>query len=250
MRTRADATKGKRRPGRGFPIRDSAALNARRVPDPSYDSGFRTAVSAASLALASSHSIGRGARTRARASIRPCGHRNDLQAFFDRVGVSTRSWHSPPGSTRSSCLHGPPQGVSPSSRRSQTRPRSVISPVVRDTATHGDTRHHRNDGRDHGDAGRRPISASRLPTARGCRACRTAAARYRRRPRASGHRCRRRDRLLHDVAGAPVTWPLPGIIAPSMVSSSPPTSVQARPVTTPTRSFSSISPYRYFGTPR
>src|SRR5690242_21318944 len=38
-----------------------------------------------------------------------------------------------------------------------------------------------------------------------------------------------------------VMRPLPGIDVPSMVSSSPPTSVQARPVTTPTRSSSSIS---------
>jgi hypothetical protein len=39
-----------------------------------------------------------------------------------------------------------------------------------------------------------------------------------------------------------VILPLPGIMTPSMVSSSPPTSVQASPVTTPTWSSNSASP--------
>ena len=46
-----------------------------------------------------------------------------------------------------------------------------------------------------------------------------------------------------------LTLPLPGSITDSMVRISPPTSVQARPVTTPTMSSASVSPKRNFRTP-
>jgi hypothetical protein len=67
------------------------------------------------------------------------------------------------------------------------------------------------------------------------RLSKTAARCRNRSPRADVGR-RRRDRFLHHVAqvAGDRHRPLPGIMTPSIVSSSPPTSVQARPVTTPT----------------
>ena len=52
------------------------------------------------------------------------------------------------------------------------------------------------------------------------------------------------DALFESVGRWPVcvSLPLPGITAASMVNSSPPTSVHARPVTCPTWSFSSARP--------
>ena len=44
-------------------------------------------------------------------------------------------------------------------------------------------------------------------------------------------------------------WPLPGTVTASMVSNSPPTSVQARPVTAPIWSSSSLMPWRKRRTP-
>lgn len=108
----------------------------------------------------------------------------------------------------------------------------------RDIAAHRNARHHRDDGGSHADAGGRTVLRRRA-----FRHVDMDIARVEQRrldaeidgPAADVEAAAEIDSFITSLR-LPVTiiLPLPGIITPSMVSSSPPTSVQARPVTPPT----------------
>ena len=161
--------------------------------------------------------------------------------FFTLSGISARSFSlsfgistvvMPPRSAASSFSFRPPIG--------STRPRSVTSPVIATSRAHRDAGQHRDDRGRHGDARRRAVLRRRafrhvdvdvaLLEQRRLR-CRswspaTAHVGLRRRDRSPSSR-RRACRWSASV-------PLPGTVTASIVRISPPTSVQARPVTTPT----------------